>query len=105
MVWEGTNTSVVTLFEYLDRVPPRREFTFKWTEDEIKMLGVGEYALQAVAVDKATKPNTDLDPPDVVFLVDESKLSVLTSIPDYQASEAERIYRGDSELLTFCEKK
>ncbi|MBU0702004.1 hypothetical protein KKE26_12075 [bacterium] len=99
MKWEGTNTAVVTLFEYLDRVPLRREFTFKWTEAEIKVLGVGEYSLRAVAVDKATKPNTDLDPPDVVFLVDESKPSVLCSIPDYQASEAERIYRGELSVL------
>ncbi|MBU0700304.1 hypothetical protein KKE26_03275 [bacterium] len=99
MKWEGTNTAVVTLFEYLDRVPPRREFTFNWTEAEIKLLGVGEYSLRAVATDKATKPNTDLDPPDVVFLVDESKPSVLTSIPDYQASEAERIYRGELSVL------
>ncbi|MFH1897296.1 MAG: PKD domain-containing protein [Candidatus Desantisbacteria bacterium] len=99
MKWEGTNTDAVTLFEYLDRVPPRREFTFKWTEGEIKQLGVGEYALQAIATDKATKPNTDIDPPNVVFLVDESKPSVLTSIPDYQARESERIYRGELSVL------
>ncbi|MEK7274623.1 MAG: Ig-like domain-containing protein, partial [Candidatus Desantisbacteria bacterium] len=99
MKWEGTNTAVVTLFEYLDRVPTRREFTFKWTEAEIKILGVGEYNLRAVATDKATKPNTDLDPPDIVFLVDESKPLVLTSIPDYQATEAERIYRGELSVL------
>ncbi|MBI4848801.1 MAG: T9SS type A sorting domain-containing protein [Nitrospirae bacterium] len=99
MVWEGTNTDMVTLFEYLDRVPPRREFTFKWIEDEIKRLGVGEYAIRAVAMDRADKANTDLDPPNVVFLVDESKPSVLTSVPDYQDKDSERIYRGELSVL------
>ncbi|MDI6781777.1 MAG: FlgD immunoglobulin-like domain containing protein, partial [bacterium] len=99
MVWKGTNTDVVTLFEYLDRRPPRREFTFKWIDAEIAKLGVGEYALRAVATDKANKPNTDLDPPNVVFLVDDSKPSVLTSIPDYQERESKRIYRGELSVL------
>lgn len=97
MNWNGTNTEVVTLFEYLDQRPIRKEFTFRWTDAEIKGLGVGEYAIRAIAKDKAT--NTDLDPPDVVFLVDESKPSVLTSIPDYQARDKERIYRGELSVL------
>ena len=97
MKWEGTNTAVVTLFERLDRVPPRYEFTFHWTEVEMSTLGVGEYSLQAIATDKAG--NVDICPLDVVFLVDESKPSVLCSIPDYQASEAERIYRGELSVL------
>ncbi|MCK4597324.1 hypothetical protein KAU04_04760, partial [bacterium] len=94
MKWEdGGENSNVELFERLDRDPPRREFTFKWTEQEIKALGVGEYALCAVATDKAN--NTDIDPPNVVFLVDDAKPSVLNTLPDYQARESQRIYRGE----------
>jgi len=100
MAWEdgGANANV-EVFERLERNPPRREFTFKWTEGEIKTLGVGEYALRAVATDKATKPNVDIEPPDVVFLVDGSKPTVLTTIPDYQAPESQRIYRGELSAI------
>ena len=103
MLWEdgGANENV-TVFDRLERKPPRREFTFQWTEDAIKSLGVGEYALRAIATDKATTPNVDIDPPSVVFLVDDAKPSVLNSIPDYQARESERIYRGELSI-TFTD--
>jgi len=103
MLWEdgGANENV-TVFDRLDRKPPRREFTFKWAEDDIKTLGVGEYALRAIATDKATSPNVDIDPPSVVFLVDDAKPSVLNSIPDYQARESQRIYRGELSV-TFTD--
>ncbi|MEK7812224.1 MAG: hypothetical protein AAB296_00560, partial [Candidatus Desantisbacteria bacterium] len=100
MAWKaGTTSTNVSVFERLDRRPVRREFAFKWTDSEIAKLGVGEYALQAIATDKATRPNTDIDPPNVVFLVDDSKPSVLTSIPDYQERESNRIYRGELSVL------
>ena len=100
MLWEdGKPNANVELFERLDQVPPRYEFTFKWTDAEISILGVGEYAIRAVATDKATNPNTDVDPPAVIFLVDDSKPTVLTSIPDYQAREKDRIYRGELSVL------
>ena len=105
MVWEdGVENPNVTVFDRLDRDPPRREFTFKWKEDEIKNLGVGEYGLRAIATDKATrsdKPtgNVDLEPPTVVFQVDDSKPIVLTTVPDYQARDSERIYRGELSAL------
>jgi hypothetical protein len=104
MKWEdGKTDPAIEIFEKLDRDPPYREFTFsKWTESEIKLLGVGEYAIRAVATDKATNPNTDLDPPSLIFLVDDSKPTVLTSIPDYQAKESERIYRGELSV-TFTD--
>ena len=103
MLWEeSAETSVVTVFDRLEREPPRREFTFKWTESAIRSLGVGEYALRAVATDKATRSdrpdfpgNVDLDPPSVVFIVDASPPTVLNTIPDYQARDSERIYRGE----------
>ncbi len=110
MYWEddGANTNV-TVFDRLDREPPRREFTFLWNDAGIQQLGVGEYALRAVATDKATRAdlpgfpgNVDIDPPFVVFLVDEAKPSVLCSIPDYQARESERIYRGELSV-TFTD--
>ena len=103
MLWEdgGTNENV-TVFDRLDRKPPRREFTFQWAEDAISTLGVGEYALRAIAIDKATTPNTDIAPPFVVFLVDDAKPSVLNSVPDYQARESERIYRGELSV-TFTD--
>jgi PKD repeat protein len=100
MVWEdGVDNPDVKVFDRLERDPPRREFTFKWTESEIKSLGVGEYALRAVAKDKATSPNTDIDPPDVAFLVDDSKPTVLTTLPDYQARERDRTYRGELSAI------
>jgi hypothetical protein len=100
MLWQHDATNPnVEVFDRLDRVPPRREFTFKWTENEIKSLGVGEYALRAVAKDKATNPNTDIDPPDVVFLVDDSEPTVLSTLPDYQARESQRIYRGELSAI------
>ncbi|MCK5734799.1 MAG: Ig-like domain-containing protein, partial [Candidatus Latescibacteria bacterium] len=104
MLWEegGPNTAV-TLLDRLDRRPPHREFTFRWAEDAIRSLGVGEYALRAIATDKATIPNSDMAPPPVVFLVDESEPSVLNSIPDYQARERERIYRGELSV-TFTDE-
>jgi len=100
MVWEdgGANANV-EVFDRLERDPPRREFTFKWTENEIKTLGVGEYALRAVATDKAAKPNVDIEPPDAVFQIDGSPPTVLTTIPDYQASESQRIYRGELSAI------
>lgn len=100
MLWEsGKDNPNITVFNRVDRRPPRREFTFKWSENEIKALGVGEYAIRAVAKDKATKPNEDIDPPNVVFMVDDSKPSVLTTIPDYQARESQRIYRGELSVI------
>ena len=103
MLWEdgGTNENV-TVFDRMERRPPRREFTFQWSEGEISNLGVGEYGLQAVAMDKATTPNRDMDAPVVVFLVDKAKPSVLTTLPDYQARESERIYRGELSV-TFTD--
>jgi len=110
MLWEdgGANDNV-TVFDRLDRKPPRREFTFQWAEDAISTLGVGEYALRAIATDQATRSsqpafpgNVDLDAPFVVFLVDDAKPSVLNSIPDYQARESERIYRGELSV-TFTD--
>ncbi|MBM3239117.1 T9SS type A sorting domain-containing protein [Candidatus Poribacteria bacterium] len=110
MVWEdgGENPNVTVLYRP-DRRPPRTEFTFKWSDAGIRSLGVGEYALRAVATDKATRislpnfsGNTDLDPPFVTFLVDDSKPSVLNTIPDYQTRESERIYRGELSV-TFTD--
>ncbi|HEX30042.1 TPA: T9SS type A sorting domain-containing protein [Candidatus Poribacteria bacterium] len=104
MKWEdGGDNPNVTVFDRLDRRPPRREFTFKWSKSEIESVGVGEYALRAVATDKATpNPNTDIDPPFVVFMVDDAKPSVLKTIPDYQARESKRIYRGELSV-TFTD--
>jgi hypothetical protein len=100
MLWEAGKTNAnVELLKRLNQSPKRYEFTFKWTDVEIKQLGVGEYAISAVATDKATTPNMDTDPPAVVFLVDDSKPTVLTSIPDYQARESERIYRGELSVI------
>ena len=103
LLWEdgGPNEKVI-VFDRLEREPPRREFTFQWTDAEIRQLGVGEYALRTVATDKATTPNADIDPPAVVFLVDDAKPSVLNSLPDYQARESERIYRGELSV-TFTD--
>jgi hypothetical protein len=110
MVWEddGENPNV-TVLDRPDRRPPRTEVTFKWSDAGIRSLGVGEYALRAVATDKATRislpdfsGNTDLDPPFVTFLVDDSKPSVLNTIPDYQTRESERIYRGELSI-TFTD--
>ncbi|MCD6506141.1 Ig-like domain-containing protein, partial [Candidatus Poribacteria bacterium] len=104
MKWEdGGDNPNVTVFDRLDRRPPRREFTFKWSEDQIRNLGVGEYALRAVATDKATpNPNTDIDPPFVTFMVDEAKPSVLCTLPDYQARDSQRIYHGELSV-TFTD--
>ena len=106
MVWEeGVPNDAITLVTHTDSYPIRNEFTFDWIGDEIATLGVGEYALRAVAQDKATrlkedssqeaKPNVDLDAPVVTFKVDGSMPTVLTTMPDYQATERERIYRGE----------
>ncbi|MBC8217990.1 MAG: hypothetical protein H8E73_05945, partial [Planctomycetes bacterium] len=111
IVWEdGKENLNVTVLTHSDRNPVRRVFTFKWKGAEIANLGVGEYALRAVAQDKATrltadgasqepKPNVDLDAPVITFQVDGSKPTVLTTIPDYQAREGERIYRGELSAL------
>jgi len=111
MVWEdGGQNQNVTVVTHSDREPVRRVFTFKWSGVEIANLGVGEYALRAVAQDKATKlstdgttqdpkPNVDLDAPIATFQVDGSKPTVLTSVPDYQARESQRIYRGELSAL------
>ena len=56
----------ISIFIQSDRRPPRREYTFGWTGD--KMLAVGEYALRALATDRATDPNIDVDPPFVVIM-------------------------------------
>jgi len=88
----------------------RRTFTFEWPDAGIENLGVGEYAFRAIAQDKATeldtdgitqspRPNIDLDPPVVTIQVDGSKPTVLTTTPDYQASEKERIYRGELSAI------
>ena len=104
-VHQDADNSNVTVVTHTDREPVRREFTFEWSGDEISSLGVGEYALRAVAEDKATrlkedgtqelKPNVDLDAPIVSFKVDGSKPTVLTTVPFYQDRESERIYRGE----------
>ena len=122
-VWE-TWKNIVGLFEndqlktnikLVSRSPQRKEFTYKWTTDETEEitllddLGLGEYALRAVASDKATRlpensnedttqklqPNYDLDPPVVIFSVDGDKPTVLTSKPFYQNPVSDRIYREE----------
>jgi len=103
-VFSNADNSNVKVFTRLDRDPERREFTFEWKQDQIQTLGVGEYALRAVATDQARRAdkssgNVDLDPPFVVFQVDDSKPIVLTTTPDYQARESERIYRGELSAL------
>jgi len=106
MVWEaGVANDLITVITHSARSPVRRELTFDWDGSEIAGLGVGEYAFRAVASDKATRltqdgsqeltPNVDLDAPVVAFRVDGSKPTVLTTMPDYQATEMERIYRGE----------
>lgn len=102
MSWkDGDANPNVEILDRLDRVPIIREFTFKWTDSEIRLLGVGEYAIRAIATDKATSPNMDVDPPFVVFLVDDAKPTVLTTIPNYQDKESLRIYRGElSSIFT-----
>jgi hypothetical protein len=110
MVWEDSAANdVVNVVTYSDRDPVRREFTFDWAGDEIAKLGVGEYALRAVAQDRATrlrtdgsqqpKPNVDLDAPVVTFEVDSGKPTVLTTTPNYQARDRERIYRGELSAI------
>jgi len=108
MTWQKAETNQgVEILLYSDRVPVRRVFTFDWPFTD---LGVGEYALRAVASDSATRlstdgttqqamPNEDLDAPIFTFLVDGSKPIVLTSTPDYQARESERLYRGELSVL------
>ena len=109
-VFHGVKNKNVTIVTHSEREPPRREFTFDWPEPEIKKLGVGEYALRAVAQDKATrlstdgetqepKPNVDLDAPVINFVIDGSKPTVLTTIPFYQDRESDRIYRGELSAL------
>jgi hypothetical protein len=44
----------------------------------------------------------DIDPPYVVFRIDGTKPSVLSTVPDYQASEGERIYRSELSV-TFTD--
>jgi len=107
MAWkDGVKSENVTIVTHSERNPVRREFTFDWKESEIRSLGMGEYALRAVAQDKATRlsaegksqidmPNVDLDAPVVSFVVDGSKPTVLTTIPFYQDPDNERIYRGE----------
>ena len=103
---DGATNENVTIVTHTSRSPVRREFTFHWSGSEISNLGVGEYALRAVAEDKATQlstdgttqeayPNVDLDAPIVSFQVDGSKPTVLTTTPFYQDKESERIYRGE----------
>jgi len=111
MLWEegGTNANVTVETVDSGLGTDRRVFTFDWAGTDIKTLGVGEYALCAVAQDRATrrktdgtqepKPNVDPDPPVVRVVVDGDPPTVLTSIPDYQAKESERIYRGELSVL------
>jgi len=100
MLWEyGKTNANVTVLDRLNQVPQRHEFTFKWSDAAIRALGVGEYAIRAVSTDKATSPNTDVDPPGVIFMVDDSKPSVLTTLPDYQSKESQRIYRGELSAI------
>ena len=110
MVWVDTlDNENVTVVTHTGRDPVRREFVFEWTGEEIASLGVGEYSLRAVAADRATRlnadgrqepaPNVDLDAPVVSFVVDGSKPSVLTTLPDYQSRERERIYRGELSAI------
>ena len=107
MLWQnGEANANVTVVPYIERDPERREFTFSWAPAEIQALGVGEYQLRAVAKDAATRlspdgitqtasPSTDLDPPIVMFRVDDSPPTVLTTIPFYQDKDAARIYHGE----------
>ena len=114
LTWEkvGGANEAVTLVTHSDRDPVRRAFTFDWDGTAIAGLGVGEYQLRAVASDAATRltdgatqeprPNTDLDASIVTFTVDGSKPTVLTTIPDYQGRESERVYRGELSI-TFTD--
>jgi hypothetical protein len=103
MAWDaGSENPAVTVFDRLDQRPAVREFTMSWPGDQIRALGVGEYALRAVATDGATSPNTDLAPPVVQILVDEAKPSVLNTVPDFQGRDSERIYRGELSV-TFTD--
>ena len=85
--------------------PKRRVFTFDW--DKLP-IGEGEYAIRAVASDRATddgqelKPNYDLDPPVVAFYIDNTPPSILTTTPDYQARESQRMYSGELSV-TFTD--
>ena len=103
MVWEdGGSNNNATVFDRLDRDPIRREFTFNWPVDR----GVGEYQIRAQASDNALRAgqpdfpgNVDLDPPVVNLIVDASAPTVLTTIPDYQAPESDRTYRGELSAI------
>ncbi len=107
MVWEdGEANANVTIVTHTNRDPQRREFTFDWAASDISSLGVGEYQLRAVSQDAATRlstdgltqtamPNVDLDAPVITFRVDDSEPTVLTTVPFYQDTESDRIYRGE----------
>jgi len=113
MLWEdgGANTNV-TVVTHTERDPQRSEFTFDWAASDISSLGVGEYQLRAASQDAATHldtdgsqtamPNVDLDAPVITFRVDDSEPTVLTTVPFYQDSESERIYRAELSV-TFTD--
>ena len=86
--------------------PARFRYIFDWTSTSINTLGVGEYQLRALATDKAGNPtvaDNDLPTaPTIEFLVDASKPTVLTTVPNYQDKDSERIYRGELSI-TFTD--
>ena len=72
-------------------------FIFSWQKDKMKLLGDGEYSLRALATDIAG--NQDRNAPTVLFIIDSREPTVLSTVPDYQAKESERIYRGELSLI------
>jgi len=105
----NTNGSVVTWSEGgasigLGGEPMQRQYSFQWHGDDINGLGIGEYQFRALAFDKAgnptgTPPPSDLpNAPAVTVIVDANEPTVLTTIPNYQDKESERIYRGELSI-------
>jgi len=108
-----TKGSVVTwsegdTFTDLGGEPTQRQYSFQWHGDDINGLGVGEYQFRALAFDKAgnptgTPPPSDLpNAPAVIVIVDANEPTVLTTIPNYQDKESERIYYGELSI-TFTD--
>ena len=62
---------------------------------DISKLGDGEYSMRARAIDGAENPNEDIEPPVTAFTMDNAQPSVLTSVPDYQAAEIDRIFTSE----------
>ncbi len=83
--------------------PSRLRYNFEWMGTDIDTLGIGEYQLRALATDEAGNPTvTDRNlptAPTVEFVVDANEPTVLTTMPDYQAKDSDRIYRGELSIL------